>query len=161
MKCLQKALLLSLIASAWSVALAQPQDEAQIRAIATSWQSAWNAHDMKALFTLVTPDADFVNVGGKHWKGREQIEAGHTLRLSQFQESTWTTKSVTVQLLKPDIALVHVDWSIVGDKDPDGTARKPREGLFTWIVTKHGGHWLIRAAQNTNISNALPPALPK
>jgi hypothetical protein len=29
------------------------------------------------------------------------------------------------------------------------------------LVTKHGGHWLIRAAQNTNISNAPPPALRK
>jgi uncharacterized protein (TIGR02246 family) len=161
MKTVQRVLCVSLIASAWSVALAQPRDEAQIRTIATSWQSAWNAHDMKALFALVTTDADFVNVGGKHWKGCEQIEAEHTLRLSQFQESTWATKNVTVQFLKPDIALVHVDWSIVGDKDPDGTARKPREGLFTWIVTKHGGHWLIRAAQNTNISNAPPPALRK
>jgi hypothetical protein len=55
---------LSLIASAWSVALAQPPDEAQIRTIATSWESGWNAHDMKALFALITPDADFVNVGG-------------------------------------------------------------------------------------------------
>jgi uncharacterized protein (TIGR02246 family) len=161
MKTIRSFVCVSLIASAWSVALAQPPDEVQIRAIATSWQSAWNAHDMKALFTLVTPDADFVNVGGKHWKGREQIEAEHTLRLSQFQESTWTTKSVTVQLLKPDIALVHVNWSIVGDKDPDGTARKPREDLFTWIVTKHGGQWQIRAAQNTNINNAPPPELRK
>jgi uncharacterized protein (TIGR02246 family) len=65
---------------------------------------------MKALFTLVTADADFVNVGGKHWKGRVEIEAQHTLRLSQFRESTWTMKDVTIQFLKPDIALVHADW---------------------------------------------------
>jgi uncharacterized protein (TIGR02246 family) len=160
-KSLQSALLLSLIASAWSVALARPSDEAQIRTIATSWESAWNAHDMKALFALVTPDADFVNVGAKHWKGREQIQAEHTLRLSQFQESTWTTKNVTIQFLKPDIALVHVGWGIVGDKDPNGNAREPREGLFTWIVTKHDGRWQIRAAQNTNVSNVPPPALRK
>jgi uncharacterized protein (TIGR02246 family) len=151
-----------LLAFASSLALAQsPDDEAQIRAIATSWERAWNAHDMKALVALVTPDADFVNVGGKHWKGREQIEAEHTLRLSQFQQSTWTTGLVTVQFLKPDISLVHVNWGIVGDKDPDGSARKPREGVFTWIVTKHSGRWQIRAAQNTNVSNLPPPAARK
>jgi uncharacterized protein (TIGR02246 family) len=116
---------------------------------------------MKALFALVTADADFVNVGGKHWKGREQIEAEHTLRLRQFQESTWTTKGVTVQFLKPDIALVHVRWGIVGDRDPDGSLRKPREGVFTWIVTNRSRRWQIRAAQNTNISNLPPPALRK
>ena len=150
------------IVSASSFALAQsPDDEAQIRAIATSWESAWNAHDMKGLVALVTADADFVNVGGKHWKGRDQIEAEHTLRLSQFQESTWTTKGVTVQFLKPDIALVHVRWGIVGDRDPDGSLRKPREGVFTWIVTNQSRRWQIRAAQNTNISNLPPPALRK
>jgi uncharacterized protein (TIGR02246 family) len=148
----------ALIASAWSVAHAQTPDEAQIRALATNWENAWNAHNMKALFALVTSDADFVNVGGKHWKGREQIEAEHTLRLGQFQESTWATKHVAVQFLKPDIALAHVDWSIVGDKDPDGSARKPRDGVFTWIVTKHDGSWRIRAAQNTNVSNVPLPA---
>jgi uncharacterized protein (TIGR02246 family) len=151
-----------LMASASSLALAQsPDDEGQIRTIATTWKTAWNAHDMRALFALFTADADFVNVGGKHWKGREQIEAEHTLRLVQFQESTWTTKGVTVQFLKPDIALAHVDWSIVGDKDPDGSVRKPREGVFTWVLTKQSTRWQIRAAQNTNISNLPPPAVRK
>ena len=69
---------------------------------------------MKQLFGLVTEDADFVNVGARHWKGRQQIEAEHASRLSQFRESTWTTKAVTVQFLKPDVALVHVDWILKG-----------------------------------------------
>jgi len=76
-------------------------------------------------------------------------------------ESTWTTKAVTVQFLKPDIALVHVDWGITGDKDPDGGPRKPREGVFTWVVIKQSGTWQIRAAQNTNVSNLPLPVVPK
>ena len=162
MKTVLRVLYAISIASASSLTLAQsPTDEAQIRTIVASWQSDWNAHDMKALFSLVTADADFVNVGGKHWKGREEIEAEHTLRLSQFQESTWATNGVTVQFLKRDLALVHVNWGIVGDKDPDGSARNPREGVFTWIVTKQGGRWQIRAAQNTNVSNLPLPGVRK
>jgi uncharacterized protein (TIGR02246 family) len=162
MNTVQSALYAALIAFASPLARAQsPNDEAQIRTIATTWESAWNAHDMKALFALVTADADFVNVGGKHWKGRAEIEAQHTLRLRQFQESTWTMKDVTIQWLKPDIALVHAGWGIVGDKDPDGSVRKPRDGIFTWIVTKLSGHWQIRAAQNTNISNVSLPTVQK
>ena len=38
------------------------------------WEEAWNNHDMKGLRNLVTEDADFVNVGAKHWKGRKEIE---------------------------------------------------------------------------------------
>ena len=161
MKALLKVCSLLLILSAVSPTLAQAGgEEAKIRMIVVNWERAWNGHDMKALAGLFTEDADFVNVGAKHWKGRKEIEAQHTARLSQFLESAWTTKEVTVQYLKPDVALVHVEWGLAGDKDPDGTPRKPREGVFTWVVIRKGKGWLIRAAQNTNVSN-LPPATAK
>lgn len=80
---------------------------------------------MKELGSLMTENADFVNVGARHWKGRVQIEAEHTQRLDQFPESTSSAQAVTVQFLKSDVALVHVDWALKGDKDPDGTPRSP------------------------------------
>ena len=113
---------------------------------------------MKLLASLVTDDADFVNVGARHWKGRQQIEAEHAARLGQFSESVWSTKAIAVQFLKPDVALVHVDWGLKGDRDADGTPRPPRGGVFTWVVVKQGSGWLIRAAQNTNLGpNATQP----
>jgi hypothetical protein len=38
----------------------------------------------------------------------------------------------------------------VGDKNHDLTLRKPRFGLFTMMVEKRGGEWLVVVAQNTN-----------
>jgi uncharacterized protein (TIGR02246 family) len=130
-------------------------DRTQIEAIATKWEKAWNSHDMEALHNLLTEDADFVNVGAKHWKGRKEIHDQHAARLSQFAESTWVTQATTVQFLKPDIALVHIHWRLTGDKNSDGTPRSPREGIFTWVVIKHGACWQIRAAQNTNVSDLV------
>lgn len=130
--------------------------EAKVRSIPVQWEQAWNGHDMKALASLFTEDADFVNVGARHWKGRGQIEKEHAARLKQFLDSVWSTKTVTVQFLEPDLALVHVAWALAGDKDPDGTQRPPREGLFTWVVVSQDGNWLIRAAQNTNRGNLAP-----
>jgi len=52
---------------------------------------------------------------------------------------------------------VHVSWGLKGDKDPDGSPRQPREGIFTWVAVKERGNWLIRAAQNTNRSNLPAP----
>jgi uncharacterized protein (TIGR02246 family) len=131
-------------------------DEAAVRRLAARWEQAWNGHDMKALANLFTDDADFVNVGARHWKGRTQIEEQHASRLPQFIESTWSTRAVTVRFLKPDLALVHVDWSLKGDKDPDGTLRPPRNGVFTWVAVKADAQWLIRAAQNTNQGTLAP-----
>lgn len=103
-----------------------------------------------------------MNVGARRWKGRQQIEAEHASRLSQFRESTWSTQAVKIQFIKPDVALAHVDWALQGDKDPDGTPRSARGGVFTWVVVKQGSGWLIRAAQNTNLGPNNPAqATPK
>lgn len=153
-------LLVTLSLSASSLHAQTSGEETDIRALAAHWESAWNKHDMKALATLFTHDADFINVGARHWKGRHEIEAQHEARLHQFSESAWTTKEVAVQFLRPDISLVHVSWMLKGDKDPDGTPRPPREGVFTWVVVKEREAWLIRAAQNTNRGNLpSPPAI--
>lgn len=50
-------------------------DQAEIRDVARRWEEAWNSHDMAAMATLLAPDADFVNVSGRHWKGRQEIGA--------------------------------------------------------------------------------------
>ena len=77
-------------------------DEAQVSAVAAGWETAWNNHDMKALATLFTDDADFVNVGARHWKGRAQIEKEHAARLNQFVDSVWSTSRVAAQFLTPE-----------------------------------------------------------
>lgn len=136
-------------------------DEAAIRRLAERWEPAWDQHDMHALAALFTVDADFVNVGARHWKGREEIEVQHAARLKQFMDSNWTTREISVQFLTPNIALVHLGWGLKGDRDPDGAQREPREGLFTWVVIKTSGEWLIRSAQNTNRGNLPAPVIPK
>jgi uncharacterized protein (TIGR02246 family) len=140
-----------------AAATAQAAEESAVRTLVPRWQQAWNAHDMKALGALFAEDADFVNVGARHWKGRAEIEAQHAARASQFADSVWSTGETTVQLLASDMALVHVTWGLKGDRNPDGTSREPREGVFTWLVVKRSGDWLIRAAQNTN-RGSLPPS---
>jgi len=67
-----------------------------------------------------------------------------------FKDSIWTTETVRVQFLRPDTALVHIDWAMRGDLNPDGTPRQPRKGIFTWLVVKDSGAWKVRAAHNTN-----------
>jgi uncharacterized protein (TIGR02246 family) len=133
-------------------ATASPDDLA-IQGLVEAWEKDWNTHDMNAMGTLVTEDAGFVNVAGLHWKGREQIVREHAERhRTNLKLSHWTTRSVTIQKLWPEAALVHIKMGMMGDTDFDGTPREPRDGIFTWLVTKQNGHWLIRAVQNTNVT---------
>ncbi len=150
---------LALFFTAWpATAQNKESDTEAVKQIERRWQEAWNRHDMKALAALVAEDVDFITVSGIWLKGRMAFEEHHTrVHAMQFKESVWATTDVQVKFLKPDIALVHVNWGLRGDKDPDGTPRQPRRGIFTRIVTKQGGKWLIQASQNTNIRET-PPA---
>jgi uncharacterized protein (TIGR02246 family) len=149
---LRIALVTVMMVGAFGPAFAQatPDDQA-VRALAARFETAWNAHDMNVLGAIATEDIDFVNVAGMHWKGREDVVRQHArLHQTMFKDSIWTTETVRVQFLRPDTALVHIDWAMRGDLNPDGTPRQPRKGIFTWLVVNESGAWKIRAAHNTN-----------
>jgi uncharacterized protein (TIGR02246 family) len=125
-------------------------DEQSIRGLATEFEQAWNSHDMNKLGSITTEDIDFVNVAGLHWKGRSEVVKEHAERHKvRFKNSVWTTERVAVQFLSPDMALVHVDWQTRGDLDFNLKPWPPRTGIFSWLVVKNAGGWLIRAVQNT------------
>lgn len=123
-------------------------------ALAAEWEAAWNAHDMVRMARLVTEDADWVTVGGKRLQGRAQVESVHVaLHAHQLKSSRWTNSAHTVQPLGPQMALLHLSWSVQGDLDADGTPRQPRNGIFTWLLAgQPGGPWRIRAAHATNVA---------
>jgi len=126
----------------------QAQDEAAIRRVETGLLQAWNRHDMKAWADLFTEDADFVNVGGRWWKGRAEIEARHVrAHAIRFKESTLSADEVHAKFLTPEIAVVHVLWSLVGEKNPDGSppSISPRKATCTQVLQKQAGQWLIAA----------------
>ena len=52
-------------------------DEEAVRSVMNEFPDAWNRHDMDAIGALFAEDADFVNVTGTYWKGRESIRLNH------------------------------------------------------------------------------------
>lgn len=140
----------------------QNPEETEIRKVELGLQDAWNNHDMKAWASYFTEDADFVNVSGSWWKGRREIEEKHAdAHASLFRESQLTIYEVDTRFLTPEIAVSHAVWSLVGEKNPDGTTAQPRKGIFTHVLQKQNGKWLIAAAQNTDSKpEAAPPPGP-
>ena len=147
--------LLTAIALIGELALARAKassnDREAIKIIAMTFQDAWNRHDMKALTALVARDVDFVTAGGRLLKNQKEFEEHHVgAHQMQFKQSVLTFGEADIKFISPKIALVHFEWAMKGDKDPDGTPRQPRQGIFTWVVKKENGKWLIIAAHNTN-----------
>ena len=149
---------------------AASSDEEAVRKVVNGFQEAWNRHEMNAYGALFTPDADFVNVVGTHWKGRESIQlntafthgaipadsAGVTHPKGAygiFKTSNLTFKQIDVRFLRKDVAVAHVQSELQGDARTKDTRRT----LLVMILTKENGRWLIAVAQNTEINR--PPAL--
>lgn len=139
-------------ALAFQCAAAAPQasDEASIRQLENEQAAAWNHHDAKAYAALFSEEGDVVNVLGWWWQGRAQIQSKLEAAFSVvFHNSTLSIVDVKTRFLTPDIAAVHVRWTMTGALSPPGVP-PPREGIQLQVVRKHGGTWLIESFQNTN-----------
>jgi uncharacterized protein (TIGR02246 family) len=131
---------------------AQSNDEAGVRIVVHGFEDAWNHHDMSALASLFAPDADFVNVIGMRWIGRETIKQAHAAtHATIFKNSTLTIGDTTVRFLTPDIAIARSVWSLSGQTDRGGKEEPTRTGILTHVLTRAAGNWVIVASQNTGI----------
>jgi uncharacterized protein (TIGR02246 family) len=148
-------LILSALLGAASVPGAIPAETDGPQVLVLGFIRAWNAHDMKALADLFTEDADFVNVAGMWWKGRAQILAMHERsHANKFKTTTLVETNTTVRMLGPDVAVIHFEWELSGELDPDGKRAMTRHGIMQIVAVKQAGGWRIVSAQNTN---AMPP----
>jgi uncharacterized protein (TIGR02246 family) len=123
-------------------------DRAEIRSVALRQGEVWG-RDAKAYAALYTEDCDVVNIVGWHWKGRAEVERKLTGAFqAMFRNSKLTISEVDTRFLRPDVAVTHARWTMVGAKTPPGMP-EPRQGIQTLVLTKQSGHWLIAAFQNT------------
>jgi uncharacterized protein (TIGR02246 family) len=126
-------------------------DKAAVAHVPQAFADAWAKHDGHQLALIMADDVDFVNVGGDWLHGRADFETYHSRLLSgRFKDSTLTVRQSEVRFLRPDLALLHWSWGLAADRSEDGSMRKPRMGIFTMMVEKRKGAWLVVAAQNTN-----------
>jgi uncharacterized protein (TIGR02246 family) len=129
-------------------------DVAAIRGIETQWQNAWNHHDIAAMVRLGAPDADWVNLAGQWFAGASAFAKSlESLHSGKVKESVWRTDEVRARFLSPTIAVVHVYFSTSGERNPDGSLRPSRRGIFTRVEEKRGGRWVIIASQATSITS--------
>jgi uncharacterized protein (TIGR02246 family) len=129
-----------------------PDKKKAIRNIERQWEAARNHHDAHALAQLAAADADFINVRGAWGKGREQFGKNQTAQHQTAERtSVWKTTEVDVRFPTPDVAIVHVCWTLSGERAPDGSTPRSHLGTIRCTVKKSDGPWFIAASQATNV----------
>jgi uncharacterized protein (TIGR02246 family) len=154
--------LLSLGLTSASVAMdKQINDEVGVNAVVHGFEDAWNRHDMDAFAMLFATDADFVNVIGMRWVGRDAIKQHHAAsHATMFKTSTLKFGDTAVRFLKADVATARSVWTLSGITSATGQLAPTRTGILTHVLERIDGHWLIVLTQNTDIAlaNVANPA---
>ena len=118
-------------------------------ALAARLENAWNTADSPAFTAAFADDADFVNVLGMHARGREAIAAGHEqIFRTVYAGSTVRYAVEAARLLRPDVALVHVQ---AGLDVPGGPMAGHHPARYSMVLTRDGGEWRIASFHNTFI----------
>jgi uncharacterized protein (TIGR02246 family) len=119
-------------------------DSAAIKQCVAAWEDAWNRHDAHATAAAYVEDGEFSSTTGIPSKGSKDLEAHYNEIFTTFLKDAHRTDTVrSIRFLTPEIASVDIDWQMAGARTRDGKDAPNRKGLLTWIVTKHGGQWMI------------------
>ena len=118
-------------------------------ALVTRLENAWNSADGAAFVAPFAEDADFVNVLGMHVRGRDAIAAGHEqIFRTVYAGSKVAYRVEGARLLRPDVALVHVQ---AGLDVPGGPMAGHHAARYSMVLTRDGGEWRIASFHNTVI----------
>jgi hypothetical protein len=146
-----------------------PSVTAAITKAVSCFEVSLNRHDMPAFGQCFAPGAEFVNVIGTWWKGRDAIERNHAFLYGTIAQSdtagittplrnygivkttVLTFTSVDVRLINEQVAVAHGAWRVVGD----ARTNEPRNGLMTLVLMNQGGRWLIEAVHNGEVARSV------
>jgi uncharacterized protein (TIGR02246 family) len=142
--------------SRWSVAQSAPSPESQIKHILSAQEVAWNVGDSTSWGSAFTEDADFINVLGQAFHGRETIVQLRAREFAgAFKGSHATVTVRQFRQLTPDVVMVEAVHEVTGYKTlPPGIVPTTPGMLRTrmkYVLIKREEAWQIVAAQNTAV----------
>lgn len=122
-------------------------DEAALRDAVKQLETGWNTHSGAAFAKPFAEDADYVVINGRYIKGRAVIEKAHQQIFDTIYKDTTINLVVkAVRLLRPEVAVVHVE----GTRNGPGTEQS--RAMITVTMTKERDGWKIAAFQNTSVA---------
>jgi len=129
-----------------AVALAQSNDDKDIRAIGAQIQSSWNKADAKEMADLFLTDGDYISSTGRTARGRDELQKAFAAQWSGVYKGTKLSHTLTnVRFLRKDVAIADGAFEITGMRDASGKLLPTRSGLSTVIAARKGERWYVAA----------------
>jgi len=137
-------------------------EEASLRKLIAEQTEAWNHHDAAAWSKAFAPDAEFINIVGTIFHGRDEIQKRHAgIFASVFKDSRAEVTVRKMRFVEPTVAVVDTDHVVTGYTGlPPGVQATEQGVLRTrmrYVMKQSGGTWSIVAGQNTDVKPAPAP----
>jgi uncharacterized protein (TIGR02246 family) len=130
----------------------EQREEDAIEAVIAGITDAFNKHDAKAWVRFATPDAQLTTVRGESMNGVAEIEKGlSVLFQTRNRNATVRVLTLSIRLLRPDVALAYVTSELSGVVGPGGQTLPPSRELSLRVFAKGQDGWRITAFHNTPI----------
>ena len=149
-------LALALFFLAAAPAPAQPvtsADRAEINALFTRWEKAWEDGDAVAWSRLFHEDGIWILWTGGEWRGRAQIAREFAAPFATvYKDSVQRIRPVELRRLAPGVIVARIRSTTVGDTRQPGVTIHGNKMLV--LTRRPGGRWLILYGQNTRLTDA-------
>ncbi len=110
-------------------------------------EDAWNGGNSQRFASVFAEDADFITVMGKHYNGRESIDAGHRAIFDTIYKNSRNHYTIEgVRFVRPDVVVVFVNAKLELADSRMISARP------TMLLTKENGKWHVAVLQNTVVA---------
>lgn len=129
------------------------KDRDSIHQIVDHFATAWNQQEGRGFADYYAEDADFVNIFGMTFSGKQEIEDRHVKILETiFKGSVFDVADVKIREVKPGLAIVQTHWTVSGIQKTGAETKEVLKGVFTHAFVKNGDEWQITSSQNTAIN---------
>lgn len=118
--------------------------------VAGDLERAWNAGDGDGFARPFTEDADFVNIRGDHFRGREVIARGHQgIFDGIYKGSQVSYEPAGGHSIAPGVRVGHVRGHL---RVPSGPLAGELNALATLVLVEQDGQWRIAVFHNTLVA---------
>ncbi|MEJ2679771.1 MAG: nuclear transport factor 2 family protein [Gemmatimonadota bacterium] len=121
------------------------EDSVAIRALVEAYRVTWNEHDLSALATFFTQDADMIMGSDSVADGRAAIQGWwRDYFARQEPERRLAIDVRALRLITPAVAVLNAVTTTQG-RNAQGEALNSRKARGTWVVVREGDTWRISA----------------
>ncbi len=123
-------------------------DEDLIRSFTEEFEQAVSKADAKAIGELFVEESDLVDQAGAMHHGRAAIEERYQkLFEGPYKGAQANLEIISIRLVRPEIAIVDGTYELNGMKSADGLPLGIVKGMFTNVLVKQNGEWMLHCSR--------------